>query len=1391
MARDRLEAVERDLVENRSKNDLAQLDHVSNQDLRRAERNSAGANADASRTEALLWAVAALVVAAVIGTFASSAVAESAVQGRVLEVPDYIGNTMGDGLVYEYYEIDPAQQVVSGPYGDPSEVPEPAWHSDAVAEARVPRDGDGIQPVAIAAFSVVAAVGTYAAVCHLRLSSAWAGATSDFLLNDNEEDMHQLTPKELDGIYHWAPDAGASVPYECSALISHSFLSNSGLKKVEVAKRHKEDDPDRDIVAGMVVEDEEGRIATERVPMIDEPMAGRIFDRHAVGGTAVRSRLAEAVDGLPDNFLTRTVRRALDGSGVDRSVRRILDPTEVEVLGGGTLADEINAKWVMDPEEPQRPAGAYRVSTEDNHVMIVASTRTGKTQNYILPFLDVVRRQEKKPNLIVADMKGEIVTSLYASLEHSGYDIRQFNFFNEMHSNVINCLQICAEFMADGKGGQASSTMERITQCFFPKGKGDDTFWNDAASNCYQMCAWMLVDIVNRTDDRIRASEARGEIGASRAETLIDENWGALSFRNIYQFFRAMAGSQVQNPANAYKEIAKSMRAKAQRLEEEAAERTEETGLPCDPAVEDEVVRLRRTAAETEAAAENDPASRFWNGHESLDMMSVYCNALLSFPQNKVREQVGFANASISSMKDSEKTIASIYGVASTQMSQFKDENLARITSGRKSQNLDIYSFSFPRRISFRFESGYARRRHIRGRLCRFEAFRDRGLTEPMGPEYEHEEEVDSNGWVSYVWEGIMPDGPAYIRCRIFDGNRMQEVAEPVYFRFTKGWRTRNGGRIYVRTLFTDERVAEGGQLTEMTMVEDASGRRLLAEGRSMHRAEAFDCAMAVRHWDRVKERIAADEREGFFGTRQKIPAGVTVIDVPRVSETRVSYCERPKAVFFMTDLTKTHYLPILLIYLHQQFDANVSEAYVRKATQKPQVATLYILDEAGNLKSSTNGIPELATKFSLGLAQRQGFTMVFQTKEQLKSVYSGESDTIESNALVEILMGSKDNEFLKEMSERTGVKHVVRPTSATEDHNPAKLGGQVKNEFSLQKSVVEANVISVNALRTMTRGQCLVLDRGGYPIFNKLDTMMPPDHMSRQMKISDPHRRYTAFTLPSSSGPNDFSLDEATPDFYDEFDRVLWLASHMDEAVKAYCAYMGLDVVEYKNALDRDRDKVSRDVLQIAEHLVEERREELRGAGRDLPHYSRNRYDDVEYETSEREANEIHAAFDAKVVIAVDGEHDLKASHLVVLGPDGPGGVRPDIDGDLLCALAATLDHRDVRKALGAQESGREVSVEGTVVLERRRNPTDTAELAADDLERQMHEAFDLYEVTDDAIRWLCGPNAPTGAARGRLEGVFKHYCEVARPQVLGYDSLEEDGQDPFDVEYEDCEDA
>ena len=75
---------------------------------------------------------------------------------------------------------------------------------------------------------------------------------------------------------------------------------------------------------------------------------------------------------------------------------------------------------------------------KDYHTIILGTTGSGKTQNYIMPFVYTLGHSAAMPNMIITDPKGEIYAMLAETLRRRGYDVQVFNLSEPTKSSRWN-----------------------------------------------------------------------------------------------------------------------------------------------------------------------------------------------------------------------------------------------------------------------------------------------------------------------------------------------------------------------------------------------------------------------------------------------------------------------------------------------------------------------------------------------------------------------------------------------------------------------------------------------------------------------------------------------------------------------------------------------------------------------------------------------------------------------------------------------------------------------------------------------------------------------------------------------------------------------------------------
>ena len=741
--------------------------------------------------------------------------------------------------------------------------------------------------------------------------------TSD--INQYHNDQHVALPEEIQKNYDWFPDVGAHSAVQVSSMISHMAISNKGLKNVTIAKRADHDIKDNDgrieYYKGEILLDDNGNPLTKSEPIIDTEFMEALFDA--------------------------------SGAPKDKKIRHYYDTTKIPYNPGNgnrdklqdknkpydTVADLINRDWDFPLYEPQRPAGAYIVDTAPVNTMVLAITRAGKGQTVIEPTLDMWMREKRPNNIVVNDPKGELLVKNYVRATVRGLQVVQFNLINAMKTDIYNPLALAADAAREGDNTKCAMYVENIAEVFFPTDGGEDPFWPNAANNAFKRAAYGLIDYYLEEEKAMRRMAERTGLDATVLEQRLDEMWGKVTLYNCYQLFVQLSSKKMKNPAVEFSNQAKA-------------------GKFNDLSDEEYKIQLEKVKEK----------SKLWEDKPEVDLLTLFFSATDALPRNSMRTLVGNANNALKAMGGSDKTISSVYGIAITAMSFFTDPTISTLTSGTPNQNVDLGSFSFPRRMGVRFNSEYMQINHFVGQQAVWDAYEDDGFTKCLGKMFHHDDTVSREGWARYFFDGKFQNEISYIKLEIRNPST-GSLIRTFYFKFKKSYQTSLDGRVYVKDPVLEEKIVKNGILTEMRKFRDKNtGEYVYKEAKT-----TFD-----------QEKILDIANNG---QKTKVKTNAIISMMAR-------YAEKPKMTFLVTPPHLMKYAKLILILIKQLVDMNFDKSYMTKSNQKPLYKTRYMLDELGNLQSEGHGIAGFETMLSIGLGQEQQFTLILQTLQQLKDVY-------------------------------------------------------------------------------------------------------------------------------------------------------------------------------------------------------------------------------------------------------------------------------------------------------------------------------------------------------------------------------------------------------------------
>lgn len=1131
-------------------------------------------------------------------------------------------------------------------------------------------------------------------------------------INQYTNDQHVALPEEVQLKYDWFPDAGAHSSVQPNSMISHAFLQNKGVDKIQIAKRFKKDivDKNGEIVyyCGEIIRDENGEAITEEVPMFDTDFGEALYDASDADKEYRFYYDTRTIAYNPNNENRDKLKGEKDSPKLtDKMISKLFHKDIKQVSAFDTVADLINNDWVIPEYEPQRPAGAYIVDCSPVNTMVLAMTRAGKGQTVIEPTIDMWTREKRQNNIVINDPKGELVVKYYVRSTVRGYQPIQFNLINPMKTDIYNPLGMAAQAAREGDFTKAAMYVENIADIFFPVDGSQDPVWPQSANNCFKRSAYQLIDYYLEEERNYRnqchQEIARGKyIDPQLIESNIDKMWGKVTLYNCYQMFTQFASKKIENPA---KQFATRMKNKEfdDMPKKELAALAEEVNRRC----------------------------ALWDGAPELDMLSLYSNATDKLPLNSMRRLVQDTNNALKSMGGAEKMLASVYGIAMNAMSFFTDPTISTLTSGAPSQTADLAGFSFPRRIGVRFHPDFLKRNHYVGLQCVWDAFEDRNFLQPLGTLFHHTDILSREGWARYFFDGKFEKDVAYIRLQLKNSST-NVLVHTYYFEFHKGYHTSLDGRVYIKDPVLGTKIAKNGAISEL----------INNKGKYVPGSTTFKRSHLVPIDDNNKQ----------------VTYDVNVDSTNAITQTYVRYSEKPKIAFLITPPHLKKYSKLLLILIKQLVDLNFDQSYMTKENGKPLYKTRYMLDELGNLQSDGHGIDGLQTMLSIGLGQDQIFTIILQTLQQLRDVYGENCDKIiQGNTSNIIYLKSTDDAMIEQLSKMSGKTHKSVKDQKTITRDMEKLFLQNEGKASYMMQTKEVPVIDYNDLAFIQDHNSIVFRAGDSPVWNRNETILPMSWRLFQDTIRVPGKDFSLQTLPTLSSAMDFDIKQNQPDLDKMFQKRIEQAIRAQEAMDSY-----KEIFQYSdNDINRiDKDVYAGDIMDMINNQMARELSNSKTGGEENDLMASFGFNPTENTEAVEEANK-RMAKEEELQRKIYVYNTISRADLITRG----GTATHNLDQEIVTAYKNIMDEMNKDAIHFSYIDGSLCSADGTVVYLQKLSHASALEVnqaihdenkrvyAESDVTDDELAQFSSWEVTDAFYQYLASLNSWSGIARGRFE--------------------------------------
>ncbi|EHT3670503.1 TraM recognition domain-containing protein [Staphylococcus pseudintermedius] len=950
-------------------------------------------------------------------------------------------------------------------------------------------------------------------------------------LKDNHTDINTfagdrdvLTLEQMFQQYSIIPDAGAiSKTVKPTAIVGHAFIENNKLfPKVKLAQRDENFN---------VIKDKNGKNKLESYDLFDADLQEKSYESIGI----IDKDKQNKINAFKMNY------RKINGKWQ-------------------TVGQFIKDDWYLPENEMQRPAGVFFVETAPVNTSAIAMTRGNKGQTFVNHTIDMFSREAELQNMFINDPKGELFSAFHKLLEQRGYEPIVLNLLDSSKTHQFNVLGPAIAMARIGDFDKMRDLLNTIMNTFFPI-EGDDPFWGQAQQALVKMIIFSLIDFYIE-EEKAYIDKYSGKKDESTIARDLDQMWGKVTMFNVYQMLTTMSRREV--------------------LFCEKAIRNSE------PLTEDEIENIKTGVLEVDEKGKSqrvpfisDKGNKYLPSEvEQITELSAFFKLMTFMPENKMRTITLQQNDAITLMSQSEKTTATVYGIALVAMLFFTNGPITAITSASPRQSLDPLSLAFPRRLRFKVNKSFLKMHKLNGRKVKFDAFKDAAMTmkiEGNNPEdFEHETKLDHLGWVEFRFKGIFEeydyidedDGtqtkaprPVYIRMRIIDDKSGYSMFT-YNFEFTRGYAKTVDGKRFITNPTTHQRIEQGGTL-----------------------------------------RLGEVDKQGNFIRKHKLEKLLDGRSVLPIEQTDAVYNVRPKAIFSVTPPHLADYIKVVIVMVSVLFDTSVGESYITKADGKPFYKTRNILDELGNMSFDGHGIPNFQTKLSIGLGQGQEYTMILQTLQQLRDVYGESVDKIvSSNTAIFMYLISNDTEMLEELSKQAGTKHVTRARQKNVSQSVGNMVDTVDDSVGYVYQTEEEPLFTVNELMSFTNGESMVLstvhrkdNSGGsvrpFPIHNTKETLVPMAYALHQGGHNSPAYKRSLQNVEVATSSIDRDVYKEIPNFSKIYER---RAKQTLRVAAMKQAYMEDNQLTEDDLINIDSDEIADGIMRMVNaHIDQEELED------------------------------------------------------------------------------------------------------------------------------------------------------------------------------------------------------
>lgn len=193
------------------------------------------------------------------------------------------------------------------------------------------------------------------------------------------------------------------------------------------------------------------------------------------------------------------------------------------------------------------------------HNMVIGTTRSGKGQLFVNPTIDAYSRAEKKPSIIINDMKGELFVLFKDILEQRGFDVLTLNMMNPMQSMGYNPLQLIKDAYKEGNYSTAETLCESLTHMLYYNPHVKDPMWQNSAMSLVNAMILAVTEdcIQNNEEEKITLYTVANMLSELGSKQLPHPQDPEATVNALDQYFQALPQDSVAKMQYATSNFAK------------------------------------------------------------------------------------------------------------------------------------------------------------------------------------------------------------------------------------------------------------------------------------------------------------------------------------------------------------------------------------------------------------------------------------------------------------------------------------------------------------------------------------------------------------------------------------------------------------------------------------------------------------------------------------------------------------------------------------------------------------------------------------------------------------------------------------------------------------------